>query len=374
MPDRVTEPRIIAGCHTLHRVREAGTVGPSRKGLCRHMEDPSREPIHMPAALGPIATIVTACAFMVPGFASAAGAPLHLQDRAFMAYGIEQDLAQVAFGELALERATQPEVKRFAADSVAYHRASAERLQAAATRLEVKPPTALNPAARRGEATLKNLTGPAFEQAFLTSAVIANLNGMFSARREMAHGFDAGLRAEGARQAKELLANRLDAERIGRRLEQSAPEGGVTAEDRNFLLYAMHIDMAQRGFAEVAAERARDPRVRSLARDLVKYHSDSYDRLAQLATSKGVDPLREVSAITTGTRDRLRGMEDGALLDWTFLNAHAFTSYGAHYRYERASIAGGDTQLKAIAGEGAREARRQHWRSLRIMNDWRWNA
>jgi hypothetical protein len=132
----------------------------------------------------------------------------------------------------------------------------------------------------------------------------------------------------------------------------------------------MHIDMAQRGFAEIAAERATDPRVRALARDLVSYHTASYERLAQLAAAKGVEPIREVSAITSGTRERLRGMTDGALLDWTFLNAHAFTSYGAHYRYERESIAGGDAQVKAIAAEEARDARRQHWRALRIMNDW----
>jgi predicted outer membrane protein len=326
------------------------------------------------ATFNSLAGIVAAVALAIPGVVSAAATPLHLQDRAFMMYAIEQDLAQVAFGELALERASEPEVKRFAESSVAYHRGSAERLQAAANRLALKPPTALNPVALRTEATLKNLTGPAFEQAFLTSAVIANLNGMFSARREMAHGFDTGLRSEGARQAKELLANRLDAERVGRRLQLPAQEGGVSAEDRNYLLYAMHIDMAQRGFAEIAAERATDPRVRGLARDLVKYHTDSYDRLAQLATAKGVEPLREVSAITAGTRERLRGMEDGPLLDWNFLNAHAFTSYGAHYRYERASIAGGDAQVKAIAGQGARDSRRQHWRSLRIMNDWRWNT
>lgn len=323
-----------------------------------------------PTAIATLALALTV-ALVAPGAVLAAEAPpLHLQDRAFMTYAIEQDLAQVAFGEMALERAADPEVKRFAGDSVAYHRGSAERLQAAAKRLNVKPPAALNPVAQRTEATLKTLSGTAFDQAFLTSAVLANFNGMYSARRQMEHGFDAGLRAEGARQASELLANRRAAERVGRRLAPPSPTGGLTGEDRNFLLYAMHIDMAQRGFAEIAAERATDPRVRALARDLVKYHTSSYDRLAQLATDKGVEPLREVSAITSGTRERLRGMKDGPLLDWTFLNAHAFTSYGAHYRFERESIAGGDAQVKAIAGEEARDARPQHWRALRIMNDW----
>jgi putative membrane protein len=326
------------------------------------------------AALRSFARIVTAVVLAAPGFVLAAATPLHLQDRAFMTYAIEQDLAQIAFGEMAMERAADPQVKRFAEKTVTYHRGSAERLRAAAARLDVKPPAALNPVVLRTEQTLKNLTGTAFDQAFLTSTIIANLNGMYSARREMDHGFDADLRAEGARQATDLRTNRREAEQLGRRLEGPAQAGRLTAEDRNFLLYAMHIDMAQRGFAEVAAERATDPRVSALARDLVKYHSDSYDRLAQLAASKGVEPLREVSSISTGTRERLSGMESGPMLDWAFLNAHAFTSYGAHYRYERESIAGGDAQVKAIAGQGARDSRRQHWRSLRIMNDWRWSS
>ena len=45
----------------------------------------------------------------------------------------------------------------------------------------------------------------------------------------------------------------------------------------------MHIDLAQIGFAEPAAERATDPRVRELAGDLVAYHERSYDELVNLA-------------------------------------------------------------------------------------------
>ena len=317
-------------------------------------------------------TCITALLFgsVVWGTAfSATAAPLHLQDRAFMTYAIEWNLAQLSFCEMAVVKASDPEVKRLAERTIEYHTGSMERLQLAAKRLDVKPPTVLNPVAQRAEATLKKLSGPAFDRAFLTSVVIGNFNGMYSARREMEHGFDAGLRAEGRRQAEELRANRLAAERLA---PASAPADGVTAEDRNFLLYAMHTDMAQHAFAEVAAERATDPRVRALARDLVDYHTRSYDRLAQLATAKQLEPLRDVSPITTATTERMRGMTDGPALDWTFLNAQAFTSYGAHYRYERESTHGGDRQVKAVAAEAARDARRQHWRALRIMNDWHW--
>jgi predicted outer membrane protein len=137
-------------------------------------------------AIASIVALAVAAAVAVPR--TAAAAPLHLQDRAFMTYALEQDLAQIAFGALAAEKAADPEVKRFAAGTVAYHRGSTERLQASARRLDVKPPTALSPVAQRTEATLKGLAGPAFDRAYLTSQVIGNFNGMYSARREMAHG------------------------------------------------------------------------------------------------------------------------------------------------------------------------------------------
>src|SRR5690242_7099602 len=85
-----------------------------------------------PAALQSFARIVTAVVLAAPGLILAAATPLHLQDRAFMTYAIEQDLAQIAFGEMAMERPADPQVKRFAEKTVTYHRGSAERLRAAA--------------------------------------------------------------------------------------------------------------------------------------------------------------------------------------------------------------------------------------------------
>jgi hypothetical protein len=51
------------------------------------------------AALPSFAGIVAAVAWTAPALVLAAAAPLHLQDRAFMTYAIEQDLAQIAFGD-----------------------------------------------------------------------------------------------------------------------------------------------------------------------------------------------------------------------------------------------------------------------------------
>jgi predicted outer membrane protein len=135
----------------------------------------------------------------------------------------------------------------------------------------------------------------------------------------------------------------------------------------------MHIDMAQRGFAEIAAERAGDERVRAFARELVDYHSRSYDRLAQLASARGVEPLRELSAVSQGTQNAMR-RQGSPMLDWTFLNAQAFTSYGAHYRYEREAIHGRDPELRDLAAAEARTSREQHQRALDIINSWSWDA
>jgi len=56
--------------------------------------------------MGIVALVVAASSLGLGVALAATGAPLHLQDPALMTYAIEQDLAQVAFAELALERAT----------------------------------------------------------------------------------------------------------------------------------------------------------------------------------------------------------------------------------------------------------------------------
>lgn len=312
---------------------------------------------------------------VIDGTAAADDAPLHIQDRAYMIYGIEQDLGLIALGELAGEKSTNPEVSKLASSTVDYHRVSAERLTASAERLGLSAPTELNPVSRRAEAFLRQLDGPDFDYAYLRSVIIGSYNGTFAARREMSHGFDAELRAEAERQAGDLQTNRRAAQRLARELREPQTSGDrVTFEDRDFLLYAMHIDLAQIGFAEPAAERATDPRVRELAGDVVSYHENSYEELENLANEKGIEPLAEISGISRGTQDRIAALDSTQKLDWAFLNAHAFTSYGAHYRYEREAIHGGDADIKALAERAAGESRRQHWRALDIMNDWTWNA
>lgn len=318
------------------------------------------------------APLALALSWIVPQAASAQSAPLHVQDKAFTLYTLEEDLGQVQLGSLATEKASSPEVRQLAADVVDYHRSASERLTAEAERLGLTPPTALNPVAQRTLETLQGLQGAAFDRAFLTAQVITDYGAQFGALRETRHGFDPALRQEGARRAEEMQANRRTAERLAHELGPASGSGPHT-EDRNYLLYAMHIDMAQRGFAEIAAENADDERVRAFAQELVDYHSRSYDRLAELASARGVEPLRELSTVSQGTQTAMQGLSS-PVLDWTFLNAQAFTSYGAHYRYERKAIHGRDPELRDLAATEARTARQQHHRALDIINTWSWDA
>lgn len=319
-------------------------------------------------AVAAIATMLLALA--AP--AAVAAVPLHLQDRAFLLYALELDLAQVEFGELAAEKGADAGVRDLARRVVDYHAGSRARLGQVAARNELAPPTELNPVAARTRAALQRLSGPAFDRAFLASQVIADYSAHFGARREMLHGFNPELRREAAIQAEDMRANRRAAERLARELP-ALPATGLNPEDGNFLAYAMHVDLAQAEFARITAERAEDERVRAFAQRMIDYHEQSYDRLARLAEARGVAPLRELSSVSLRTQDGMRRLS-GLPLDWTYLNAHAFTSYGAHYRYEREAIHGQDEELRSLAAMIAREAREQHHQALDIMGDWTWGA
>ena len=126
-------------------------------------------------------SLMLACTTVSGVVSSAGSAPLHIQDRAYMIYGIEQDLGLIALSEMAAEKSTDSEVSRIASATADYHRGSAERLSAAAERLGLEPPEALNPVSQRASDVLQELDGADFDRTYLDSVIIGSYNGTFGA-------------------------------------------------------------------------------------------------------------------------------------------------------------------------------------------------
>jgi putative membrane protein len=178
------------------------------------------------------------------------------------------------------------------------------------------------------------------------------------------------LQQEADRQAEQIREHRREAQRIGRRLE--ARPAGLDPEDSTFLLYAMDVDFTQIQLSHLAADKARNERVRQFAQRMLDFHGRSYDRLAGIAKEDRIEPVQEIGLMARTMAGGL-GQLSAPLFDWQYISAQVIYHYAAFYRYERESIHGRDKQLRDLAAEAFRIVKEHHDAALAIVRDWNWD-
>ncbi|MEO7474044.1 MAG: DUF4142 domain-containing protein [Gemmatimonadales bacterium] len=92
-------------------------------------------------------------------------------DLAFLSDAAPGGMAEVALGRLAVERAASPAVKRFAERVIADHSKAGEELKQLAQRKQVTLPADVNPLHKEALAQLSQLSGAAFDRAYVKTMV-----------------------------------------------------------------------------------------------------------------------------------------------------------------------------------------------------------
>ncbi len=88
-------------------------------------------------------------------------------DLAFMNDAGPGGVAEVELGRLAVERATSPEVKKFAQQMIEDHSQAGEKLKALAQQKKVTLPSEILPQAKQTKEALAKLSGAQFDQAYV---------------------------------------------------------------------------------------------------------------------------------------------------------------------------------------------------------------
>jgi putative membrane protein len=115
-------------------------------------------------------------------------------DRQFVLTAAEAGLANIAMGELALQKSTSPQVKQFAQAEIAEQQQLKQALSQVAPRLGVSLPTAPGPRYQALAAKLAQLSGEQFNRAYLhEGGVNAHLENAATFQREAQFGQDAGV-------------------------------------------------------------------------------------------------------------------------------------------------------------------------------------
>jgi predicted outer membrane protein len=308
---------------------------------------------------------------LAPYAAPAAARALHMEDQVFLLYATELDRTQVRLGQLAAEKAEDAQVREFAQRMLDYHTQSNARLTQIAQQYGVAIPQGTSPVAQRVQDELQGLTGPQFDYEYISSQVIYDYSAHYFYRREERHGLVRRLQEEADQQTEQLRQHRREAQQIARRLE--AGPAGLHLEDSTFLLYAMDVDFTQIQLSHLAADKARDERVRQFAQRMLDYHGHSYDRLARIAEQDGIKRVQETGPIARTMADGLEQLS-APLFDWQYISAQVIYHYAAFYRYERESIHGRNKQLRNVAAQAFRDVKEHHDAALAIVRDWSWDA
>jgi len=117
-------------------------------------------------------------------------------DRQFVIDAAHGGMAEVQLGQLALERSRNPQVKQFARQMIQEHTRANERLMRLATRKGITPPTTPGPKYEAAMSRLMQLSGEAFDQAYMNEAgVNAHMESAAVYQRQAGLGQDPDLKA-----------------------------------------------------------------------------------------------------------------------------------------------------------------------------------
>lgn len=128
-------------------------------------------------------------------------------DAAFVADAAGMNATETALADLAQRNATDPEVKRYAAELHRDHTAAARELRALASRRQWAYTDALDILQAQALQALQRAEGPAFDRAFVEAMVSSHERAIQDFRTAAASASDAELKAFAAKQLPVLEAH-----------------------------------------------------------------------------------------------------------------------------------------------------------------------
>lgn len=170
-----------------------------------------------------ITAAVVVCGLAVLGtrFAAADDSAAPANDQDFVAKAAVGGSTEVALGKMALDRATDPEVKKFAQRMIADHTAANQELLTLAARKQMAVPRAIDAKHQQAVNDLGRLQGSEFDKAYMKQMVKDHEETVSLFKGESSRGQDADLKAV----ASKLLPRLEDHLKMARHLGDQVKNG-----------------------------------------------------------------------------------------------------------------------------------------------------
>jgi predicted outer membrane protein len=297
------------------------------------------------------------------------------ESSAFLASVYQDGAAEIALSQLALDKATNEEVRAFAQRMIDDHTQANEEVRALAQAYDITLPTTLTDEANTALQSLSSLAGLEFDQAYMARNVVIHERDVQLFRGQVAAAVarastatndasDAGTNvsvssttevntsggtADAASEAdiaiRTFAANTLPA------LQAHL----LTAKGLNGAIHpsAFLVNLYQDGNGEIllstlALEKASDPEVRAYAQKMIADHTAANNQIAQLAQTKGITLPTETSVEHRAVYEDIVDME-GADFEKAYMNHNVLVHELAVAQAEAQSERGTDADIRAYA-------------------------
>lgn len=208
--------------------------------------------------------------------AAAKGINTLLDPAAFLIAAYQDGLAEIQISQLALQKATDDDVKSFAQRMIDNHTQVNNTIRLVALQKGVTLPNAPTPEQQDTAAELEKFSGADFDKRYMDENVVAHVKDVLGARLQSEEGRDSGVRNL-ARVAlpvlSEHLARALD---IDNRIEPS------------FLYSAYQDGKAEIQLAYLALQQSSNEQVKAFAQRMITDHATLNAQIAQLAQQKNL--------------------------------------------------------------------------------------
>jgi len=197
-----------------------------------------------------------------------------LDPAAFVAFIYQSSLAEIEWAELALDRATDEDVRRFAQNMIDEHTEANERITAFNETKDLPLPTEINPEQQAISEELARFSGADFDRAYMDVNVVAHAKATLAARTQMSgEGRDVDVRG---------LARSLEPDLAGHFVKSSELARNITP---SFLYSAAQSNLAEIRLGYLGGLRSTNAGISGYGQRLASEHTPVQVQLEQLAQS-----------------------------------------------------------------------------------------
>jgi putative membrane protein len=149
------------------------------------------------------------------------------QDRMFVKAALEDGMAEVQLGQMAVQKSNNPEVKRFGQRMIDDHTKLGDQMKAVAGQIGEKVPDAPSKKDRATIAKLQTLNGDDFDRAYMKDMVKDHKADLDDFKTEAASGSNPAVK-NAASQGAQVISQHLQmAEQINQKTSAMAANGGM---------------------------------------------------------------------------------------------------------------------------------------------------